>query len=200
MNANEPSLFDMPDQEPPALPDRPHRGRNRETWACTVTAEVTIVDAGALCDAAARAQENAVTIAINADPAANDPDVEAAKNPFDVLVWLVWPTEGLEELLEAGAFGILEVDSEVARESDDEGTLSWTVTVKLTDVPELRRRAVQAHPDKADLIESSLAIAWQYAADPFAPLRPIPGIVWRPRQVVARHIPRRARPGNVGHT
>lgn len=200
MNANEPSLFDIPDLEPPALPDRPQPGRNRETWARTVTAEVTIIDAGALRDAAARAEQNAVTIGVHADPTANDPDVEAAKDPFDVLVWLVWPTDGLEELLEAGAFRILEVDSELAAESDAVGTLSWTVTVKLTDVPELRRLAVQAHPDKAELIESSLAVGWQYAADPFAPLRSIPGIVWRPTQVVAHHIPRRARPGNADPT
>jgi hypothetical protein len=200
MNANEPSLFDMPDQELPALPDRPQPGRNRETWACTVTAEVTIIDAEALRDAATRAEENAVTIGLHADPTANDPDAQAAKDPFDVLVWLVWPIDGLEELLEAHAFRILEVDSEMVPESDGEGTLSWTVTVKLTDVPELRRLAVQAHPDKAELIESSLAVAWRHAADPFAPLRSIPGIVWRPTQVVAHHIPRRARAGNADPT
>lgn len=200
MNATEPSLFDMPDQEPPALPDRPQLGRNRETWACTVTTEVTIIDGEALRDAAARAEKKVVTIGLHAGPTANDTDVEAAKDPFDVLVWLLWPTDGLEELLEAGAFRILEVDSEVVPESDDRATLSWTVTVKLTDVTELRRLAVQAHPDKAELIETGLAVAWPYAADPFAPLRPIPGIVWRPTQVVARHVPRRARPGDASPT
>jgi len=48
MDANEPGLFDLPDRERPATPERPLRGRNRETWARTATAEVTIVDAGAL--------------------------------------------------------------------------------------------------------------------------------------------------------
>ncbi|MGH3366208.1 MAG: hypothetical protein ACRDOY_03300 [Nocardioidaceae bacterium] len=200
MNANEPSLFDIHDQEPAALPDRPQPGRNRETWACTVTAEVTVIDAAAVRDAAARAEESAVTIGLHASPTTDCPDVEADRDPFDVLVWLIWPTDGLQELLEAHALRILEVDSEVVPESDDEGTLSWTVTVKLTDVPKLRRLAVQSHPDKAELIESSLAIAWQHAADPFAPLRSIPGIVWRPTEVVAHHIPRRARPGNADPT
>jgi hypothetical protein len=200
MDANEPTLFDMPDRETPAFRDRSRPGRNGETWACTVTTKVTITDAQGLRDAAARAEKNAVTIGLHADPAANDAHVEPADSPFDVLVWLVWPTDGLEDLLEAGAFWILEVDTKIAPESDDEADLSWTVTVKLTDVPALRHIAVQAHPDKSELIESSFAVAWQYAADPFAPLRPIPGIVWRPTQVVARHIPRRARPGDVGLT
>jgi hypothetical protein len=46
MDANEPGLFDLPDRERPATPARPLRGRNRETWARTATAEVTIIDAG----------------------------------------------------------------------------------------------------------------------------------------------------------
>jgi len=57
MDVNEPGLFDMPDCEPPAPPERPQRGRNRETWARTVTAEVAIIDAEALREAALRVQE-----------------------------------------------------------------------------------------------------------------------------------------------
>ena len=48
MDANEPGLFDLPDPERPGTANRPLRGRNRETWARTATAEVTVIDAGAL--------------------------------------------------------------------------------------------------------------------------------------------------------
>ena len=72
------------------------------------------------------------------------------------------------------------------------GTVTWTVTVKLTDVDELRRLATEAHPDAAGLIADSLAVAWQRAADPFAPLRSIPGTAWRPGQVDVEHLPARA--------
>jgi hypothetical protein len=197
MDANEPGLFDLPDREPPAPPERPRRGRNGETWARTATAEVTIIDAEALHQAAARVEENAVTIGPRADPDVEDiepggPDMEPANDAFDALGWLIWPTDGLEGPLEAAAFGILSVDSEVVAESADRGTVTWTVTVKLTDVDELRRLAAQAHPEEAGLIAQSLTVAWQRAADPFAPLRSIPGTVWRPGQVDVEHLQARA--------
>lgn len=197
MNANAPGLFDMPDREPPAPVERPQPGRNRETWARTVTAEVTIIDAGALREAAARVEAGAVTIGVGAEPIVGDtvaknPEVEAATDAFDALAWLIWPTDGLEGPLEAGAFRILSVDSHVVADSADRGTLTWTVTVKLTDVHELRRLAAQTHPEETGLIEDSLAAAWQRAADPFAPLRSVPGTAWQPGQVEVHHLPRRA--------
>lgn len=197
MDANEPGLFDLPDHARPGTPHRPLRGRNRETWARTATAEVTIIDAGALAEAAAQAAENAVTIALRADPdvEGTEPgssDVGLASNAFDALGWLIWPTDGMEGPLEAGAFRVLSLDSEVVAESVDRGTVTWTITVKLTDVDELRRLAAEARPDAAGLIADSLAIAWQHAADPFAPLGSIPGTTWRPGQVNVEHLPARA--------
>lgn len=197
MDASEPGLFDLPERERPVTPERPLRGRNRETWACTATAEVTIVDAGALHEAAARVQENAVTIGLRADP-----DVEGAEpgvfdegrptsDAFDALGWLIWPTLGMEGPLEAGAFRILSMDCEVVAESADRGKVTWTVTVKLADVDGLRGLAVDAHPEEAGLIADSLAVAWRRAADPFAPLRSLPGTAWRPGQVVVEHLPAR---------
>jgi len=47
----------------------------------------------------------------------------------------------------------------------------------------------EPNPADADLIAGSLAIAWQRAADPFAPLRSIPGISWRPGPVEVEHVP-----------
>ncbi len=204
MDVNDPGLFDMPDREPPATPERPQRGRNRETWARTVTVEVGIIDAEALRKAALRVKESALTIGLPADPDVQDPvadpDPEAAADAFDELAWLIWPTDGLEGPLAAGAFRILSVDSKAAAETENRGILTWTVVVKLTNVHELRRLAAQAHPEEAGLIADSLSVAWQRAADPFAPVRSIPGTAWRPGQVEVHHLPRRARPGSADPT
>jgi hypothetical protein len=204
MDVDEPGLFEMPDREPVATSERPLRGRNRETWARTVTAEVAIIDAEALHEAALRVEENALTIGLHADlnvqETVAEADVEAAADAFAELAWLIWPTDGLEGPVAAGAFQILSVDSEAVAESDDRGILTWTVVVKLTDVHELRRLAAQAHPEEAGLIADSLAVAWQRAADPFAPVRSIPGTAWRPGQVEVHHVARRARQGSAGPT
>lgn len=198
MDAKQPGLFELPDLDQPGPSERSRRGRNRETWTLTATAAVTIVDAGALRDAFARAEEDGVTIDLRADPETGAPfsdgpfsDGPRADDAFDVLAWLIWPTEGLDELLEAGALRILSVESEAVAESIDQGKAAWRVTVKLTDVDQLRRRAVQANPGEAGLIADSLAVAWQSAADPFAPLQSIPGIRWHPGQVVVEHVPAR---------
>jgi len=200
MNANEPALFDMPAAEQPAMSQHRQRGRNRETWARTVTAEITIVDAEALCEAARQVQESAVTMTLPALPhkedlVAEDSAVWDAENAFDALAWLLWPTDAMEAPLEAGAFRILSEDIGVEPDTDDRGTLAWTVTVKLTDIRTLRRLAAQAHPDQASSIADSLAAAWQYAADPFAPLHAIPAIAWRPGSVTVQHVPEKSRPG-----
>lgn len=195
MSTHQPGLFDLPDDGRPPSSDRPLPGKRRETWAWTVTAEVTVVDADALRDAAELAEKNAVAVGLSADPTVGDPEAESPADPFDILAWLVWPTDGLEDLLDAGAFLIRGLDTEVTPETDDRCELSWTVTVTLTDVAALRRIAIRAHPDAAALIRDSLAVAWQHAADPYAPLRSIPGISWQPKQVAVHHLPRRARPG-----
>lgn len=196
MHDSEPGLFDLPDPEPKAPPLRPPRGRNRETWARTATAEVTIIDAAALNEAVARAEANGVMINVSVDSGAEDPprtepEAKPADRAFNSLARLIWPTDGLDALLEAGAFRIVSVDSEVVDESPDRGTATWTVTVKLSDIDRLRRLAAQAHPDEAAVIANSLAVAWEHAADPFAPLRSIPGIAWRPVKVVVEHLPAR---------
>ncbi|MGB7981915.1 MAG: hypothetical protein WCF36_14140 [Candidatus Nanopelagicales bacterium] len=196
MGANQHGLFDLPDRARPGTADREPRGRNRQTWARTATAEVTVIDAGALLEAAAHAAENAVTIELPAHPGVEgtEPgscDVALASDAFDALGWLICPTAGMEGPLEAGALRVVCVDSEVVAESVDRGTVTWTVTVKLTDVDGLRGFAVEAQPDAAGLIAASLAVAWQHAADPFAPLRSIPGVAWRSGQVDVEHRPAR---------
>jgi hypothetical protein len=202
MNTDEPGLFDLPDRVRLTSPKGPLRGRNRQAWTRTATAEVTVLDAAALHEAVARAEGNAVTIGLRADlkaeetdPGESDaqvPEAQPADDAFGALRRLIWPTDGMEAALEAGAFRVVSASSEVEAESIDRGTVIWTVTVKLTDVEGLRRLAAQAHPGGAAAIADSLAVAWQRAADPFAPLRSIPGIVWRPGPVDIQHLPARA--------
>lgn len=196
MDAEQPGLFQLPDREPQVHPERPRRGRNREVWGLTATAEVTITDASAV-HAAARADEG-VVIAQGGDLEVEDAESEAPDDAvpgddvFDALAWLIWPSEGLEGALEAGALRILSVESEAKGDSVDHGTATWRVTAKLTDVDALRGLAVRACPDEAAEISASLTVAWQRASDPFAPLRSIAGITWKPGRVVVEHLPARA--------
>lgn len=111
MDINEPGLFDVPDREPPVTPERLQRGRNRETWAWTVTAEVAVTDAAALREAALRVKESALSIGLPADPDVQDPvadpDPPAAADAFNELARLIWPIDGLEGPLAAGAFRLV---------------------------------------------------------------------------------------------
>ena len=196
MDGLEPGLFDLPVTAATVRPVTPQRGRNRETWSRTVSAEVTITDTDALCRAVAEAEEHAVVLydAIDDDDVARPEDgTMAARDPLDSLVWLVWPTQGFEPLLEAGACQIRDMDARVEADSAERGTLTWTVKIKLTDVAQLRRLATHACPEESDLVAESFAAAWQHAADPFAPIRDIPGITWQPAQVAVEHVPARSR-------
>lgn len=202
MDTDEPGLFDLPESAPEPTPQpspaQPRPGRNRETWACTVTAEVTIVDAATVTAALTRYLKDTVVVdafsgEVIEDPASEDAGPDPVLPPLPQLTWLIWPTDGLEEILGEGAFRVLDVDSAVTPETSDRGTITWTVTVKLTDVQLLRRVATRAQPADVDLIANSLSVAWQRAADSFAPLRSIPGISWRPVSVDIAHVPARKR-------
>ncbi|MDN5856268.1 MAG: hypothetical protein L0K86_26180, partial [Actinomycetia bacterium] len=72
MDASQPGLFDLPDEEPPAAPERSKRGRNRETWSCSVTADVTVVDEAAIRQAVSLAEENGLVVDIGPDSAVED--------------------------------------------------------------------------------------------------------------------------------
>lgn len=198
MDDVEPGLFDLPEHdlgpERPVQPSRTQTGRNRQMWSCTVTAAVSIDDAATVTAALTRYLEDTVVVdafsgEVIEDPASKEAGPDPAQPPLEQLTWLIWPTRGLEELLEEGAFRVFDVRSVVTTETSDRGTVTWTITVKLTDVQSLRRLATRAHPEDADLIAGSLAVAWQRAADPFAPLRSIPGIEWRPLSVDIEHVP-----------
>lgn len=196
MNAHDqPGLFDIPEASSTEPPARTTRGTNRQTWTRVATADVVVTDADALRAAAARAETGAVTLDLDLDAGADGEDDAASgeiagSDVFDALAWLIWPTDGLEVLLEAGAVQVLSVESAVEVHSAERGALTWTVTVKLRDVNELRRLAAQAHPEEAAEVASSLSAAWRCAADPFAPLASIPGIRWQPGPVEVQHVPK----------
>lgn len=195
MDHAEPGLFDLPESEPKQQPPgRTRTGRNRQKWTCTVTAEVTIVDEAAVKGAIEQYVADSVVIdafsgAVIEDPASQEAGPDPSPPPLGQLPWLLWPTRGLGELLEQGAFRVFEVTSDLTPQAPDRGALTWSVTIKLTDVHVLRRLATRAHPEDADLIAGSLAVAWQRAADPLAPLRSIPGIEWQPLSVDIEHVP-----------
>lgn len=81
-----------------------------------------------------------MTIGLVADPDVEDtepgaPDAEPPSDALDALSWLIWPTDGLEGPLQAGAFRILSVDSEVVAKSVDRATVTWTVRVAACSRP-----------------------------------------------------------------
>ena len=107
MDADQPGLFQLPDHEPQVPPRPPQRGKNRQVWELTATAEVTITDPSAL-QAAARSDEGFVITVPAADLGVEEAEPEEADaapgdDVFDALAWLIWPSDGLEEALDAGA-------------------------------------------------------------------------------------------------
>ena len=164
------------------------RGRRRETWSVTTTATIMVRDHQAVRDAFTESAESAYTLAVLDEPG---PDETEELTSLGQVAWLVWPTEGLDAAVEAGAFRVDSVGVEVLDDQGDRGTLRWEVTVKLREVDGLRRLAVEAHPDEAPQIAENFAVAWQRAVDPFAPIRVVPGIDWTPGSVDVTHVPAR---------
>jgi hypothetical protein len=95
-------------------------------------------------------------------------------------------------LLEAGAIDLRAVDVDIDQLSGTRFRARWAVAVKLRDMAVFRRVARACCPaaDTAarDEITRSLAAAWQYAADPYALLRHIPGVTTTPVEVRLRRL------------
>lgn len=193
---DEPTLFDLPPEPSPAPAPKP--GRARETYVRTVTARVTVVDEAALREAAGWAVEQGIVVVVYDDADAEDED--AGEEAVGALEVLVEPTAGLRPLLEDGALWLTAVELTVEELTPTESEVSWTVKAKLRDVPAVREAALRACPpgDVAARteIESSLAAAWNRAADPYAPLHDVPGVRWEGRAVTVEHVPARAGRGS----
>lgn len=193
-------LFDLPDPVRSRPPTRSGRGRARETFARTVTADVSVHDADALRAEALRALQHSVVISEAAG--AEDDDLadlweEISRSAAAAVQWCVEPTMGMEPLLESGMVRIGTIDLSAEERSAGLVRVAWTVTVKVLDAAAVRALALAACPatDVATRteIEQSFAAAWNRAADPHAPLAAIPGVTWTSVDVTVTQVPSRPR-------
>lgn len=194
------TLFDLPEPQRPAPISRVEQGRAGMRYARTVTADVRLRHRAALCKLAVRAFDEAPTVVIGEIDDTDD-DLEGARRRLGsdwlaALRWLLDPTAGLRPLIDANAVRM--PTAAIDRQPGGSTTcrVRWTVTVKLRDVTALRRVALDAcPPDDAVAraeIAASLAVAWRWAVEPYAPLRDLPGITWTGVDVVVDHLPARS--------
>jgi hypothetical protein len=201
MSADLPALFGLPEpapQTPPVTDAEP--GRVRQTYRRTVTADIQIVRPAVLHQAALDAIDHCVTIDLG--PTDDDSDLldpqEEAATDVGALTWAVDPTCGLHDLLRTGAIALTDVTLDATDASPGRCRITWSTAIKLKDVPALHRHARKAWsngttPDVDDgdigrTIGQSLAAAWNLAADPYAPLRGVPGIAWAPGTVAIEQV------------
>jgi hypothetical protein len=192
--ANRRELTRWPRHRPPAAGvDGPVRR------GCDVSARVRVVDPAALRAAALRMLDAAFTIdgatAGEPDDALVAPVEDIATSDAAALQRCVEPTDGMWPLLEAGAARIDHVEIAVDDLGADGLRARWSVTVRLQDVGALRDLATR-HPSDAGNdaeVTQSLAVAWARAADPYAPLRDVPGVMWTPAAVSVERVCARVR-------
>jgi hypothetical protein len=195
----QPGLFDVPTPEL-AAPPRTGRGRARETYARIVVADVVVQDAAVLRAAALRALDGGIVIGERPGPPDDDlldPCDEVATSSAAALEWCLEPTAGLWPLLDAGAVQVAAADLAVDEVAAARVRAHWTVTITIRDVRAVRELALAACPvtdmDARTEIERSFAAAWHRAADPYAPMSEIPGVVWTPVEVTIEQVLARSR-------
>ena len=195
----QPGLFDVPTPEFVA-PPRTGRGRARETYARIVVADVVVQDAAALRAAALRALDGGIVIAELPGPPEGevlDPRDEVVTSSAAALEWCLEPTAGLLPLLEVGAVRVAALDLAVDGVAAARVRAHWTVTIRIQDVRVVRELALAACPvtdvDARAEVELSFAAAWNRAADPYAPMTGIPGVVWTPVEVTVEQVLARSR-------
>lgn len=219
--ADQPALFDLPQadssqadspRDSPAprsstSSSRVRQGRARQTYVRTVLAQVRLQRRTVLHAKALRSFDKTPTLVIgHVDPGdPDDPSDLDDEGPYSrqsiatewtsALGWLFDPTLNLWPLIEAGALRLLATEVDLTEHTGQQCRLAWTVTVKLEDVAAFRDIAAAAAPEGDTAahteIGQSLATAWRWAAEPYAPLRVIPGISWTPVQVTVEHKPAR---------
>jgi hypothetical protein len=170
----QPGLFEVLTPEF-AAPPRAGRGRARETYARIVIAECPGPPEDDLLD----------------------PRDEVATSSAAALEWCLEPTTGLWPLLEAGAVRVDALELAVDEVAAARVRAHWTVTVRIRDVRAVRELALAACPvtdvDARTEIDRSFAAAWNRAADPYAPMTGIPGVVWTPVEVTVEQVLARSR-------
>jgi hypothetical protein len=112
------------------------------------------------------------------------------RDPAAALASLIEPIESHWRLVEAGAALILGSRTKVDDSDSTALRARWTVRLKIKDVRAFRQVALDSSPD-ADPAEvgNSIAAAWHLAAEPYAPLRGVPGISWTCVDVGVEHMP-----------
>lgn len=189
----------MPTPQTPT-PARASSGRSRETYARTVVADVSVQDGGALRAEARRLLDESVVVISEASDAqgdAPDPQEEIDTSAAAALGWCLEPTLGLWPLIEADAVRLIAIDVNLDEKTAGQIRTRWTVTIKIQDAVTARELALAACPS-ADIkaraeIERSFAAAWHWAAEPYAPLAQIPGVIYHPAGVNVEQIFARAR-------
>jgi hypothetical protein len=198
--ADELTLFDLPEPERRPQVPRSEQGRVGMTYTRSVTAGILLRSRAALCQAAVRAFDTAPVLIIGDVDEAEGDDQETrrqlGRDWLGALRWLIDPTAGLWPLIEADAVRLLAADIDLHPTGPTAYRMRSTATVKLCDVTAFRQCAMDACPPdnttaRAE-IATSLAAAWQWAAEPYAPLRRIPGITWNPIDVAVQHRPARS--------
>jgi hypothetical protein len=198
--ADELTLFDPPEPERRPRVARSEQGRAGMTYTRSVTADIQLRHRPALCQAAVRVFDAAPVLVIGEVDDAEDHQEtrrQLGRDWLAALRWLIDPTAGLSPLVEADAVRMPATYLHVNPTGPTACRTRSTVTVKLRDVATLHQLALDAcPPDNTTArteIATSVAAAWHWAAEPYAPLRRIPGIAWIPVDVTVHHLPARSR-------
>ena len=159
--------------------------------------DVAVLDVAALRAAALRTLDRAITLSEGGafDDEDDDlltPEEEIATGVAAALQWCVEPTDGMWPLVETGAVRIDAIDLAAEERGPSQVRASWTVTIKITAAAVVRELALAACPisDQAARgdIAASFAAAWQWAADPCAPMTGIPGVTWTCVEVAVEQV------------
>lgn len=195
------SIEPEPEPERPAPLVRTARGRAGERFARRVVVDAFVVDAAALRAEALRPLDRAISIteggAFDDDDDLLTPEEEIATSVAAALQRCVEPTDGMWPLLETGAVRVDAIDIAAEERGPSQVRVSWTVTIKIAATEDVRELALAACPvtDQAARaeIEASFAAAWQWAADPCAPMTGIPGVTWTHVEVAVEQVLVRSR-------
>ena len=205
MDADLPALFDLPEPVPGSTDRRIGRGRARETYRRTVTADVWIERPEELRQAALNAFETGIVAEFDSaehedevkpagddEHVVDDPRADIATSDASALSWMIEPTTGHWELPNEDAFQLVGGSVTVEPGEDGRCRAAWSAVIKLRDARAFRKSALAKCPagDTAarEEADKSLAAAWNLLVDPYGPIRDVSGIVWKPGSVSVEQV------------